>query len=177
MIILQMIRADYKRATHQSGMAGENFAGNIIASLAGLPDFLRRPILTKRMTEFFAMPHDEKIEIIENALEAGPTVDFDRFEKLFKTWLEILAGLPPEQRAELVGAYVSEIAHHPEKLVAFNMDAIFGIFLTLRQDQRDSIAGSVRDVIYGIDDGGKALRRIRLVVPDLAQEHMGISIQ
>jgi len=34
-------------------MSEENFAGNIIINLASLPDFLRKPILKKRMMEFF----------------------------------------------------------------------------------------------------------------------------
>ena len=49
-----------------------NYAGNIIINLASLPDFLRKPILKKRMTEFFSMSEPEKSEIINNALDAGP---------------------------------------------------------------------------------------------------------
>jgi hypothetical protein len=40
-------------------MVGENFAGNIIINLANLPDFLRNPILKKRMIEFFSLPDSE----------------------------------------------------------------------------------------------------------------------
>ena len=42
-------------------MVGENFAGNIIINLANLPDFLRNPILKKRMIEFFSLPDADKI--------------------------------------------------------------------------------------------------------------------
>lgn len=150
----------------------ENFAGSIIVSLASLPDFLRKPMLTKRMTEFFELPEPEKQEIIRNALEAGPTVDFGRFEKLFRTWLEILAGLPQEQRSELVGAYAAEISRSPERLVAFNMDAIYGIFLTLGPDQQESVASSVRDAVSAL--GARDQRTIRMIVPDAAQRSVGI---
>ncbi len=47
-----------------------NYAGNIIIVLANLPDFLRKPILKKRMMEFFTMSEPEKLEIINNALDA-----------------------------------------------------------------------------------------------------------
>ncbi len=150
----------------------ENFAGSIIVSLASLPDFLRKPMLTKRMTEFFELPEPEKQEIIRNALEAGPTVDFGRFEKLFRTWLEILAGLPQERRSELVGAYAAEISRSPERLVAFNMDAIYGIFLTLGPDQQESVASSVRDAVSAL--GARDQRTIRMIVPDAAQRSVGI---
>ena len=82
-------------------MVGENFAGNIIVNLANLPDFLRNPILKKRMVEFFALSDPEKKEIINNALEAGPTIPFPNFSKLFKTWLKILTTLSEEQREGL----------------------------------------------------------------------------
>ena len=57
-------------------MVGENFAGNIIVNLASLPDFLRNPILKKRMVEFFSLSEPERKEVINNALEAGPTIPF-----------------------------------------------------------------------------------------------------
>jgi len=48
-----------------------NYAGNIIVILANLPDFLRKPILKKRMSEFYSMPDQEQNVLIENALEAA----------------------------------------------------------------------------------------------------------
>ena len=56
-----------------------NYAGNIIINLASLPAFLRKPILKKRMTEFFLMPDSDKSEIINNALDPGPTIPFPNF--------------------------------------------------------------------------------------------------
>ena len=153
-------------------MTGENFAGNIISNLASLPDFLRKPILAKRMKEFFALPESEKQEIIENALNAGPTVDFGRFEKLFKTWLEILATLQSEQRAELISAYVTKVVKDPEKLIKFNTDAIFGIFLTLQPEQHKLIAASLRDAVSRLDE--RESKIIKLIVPDVAQQYLRI---
>ena len=68
-----------------------NYAGNIIINLASLPDFLRKPILKKRMMEFFPMSEPEKSEIINNELEAGPTIPFPNFSKLFKRGLKCFA--------------------------------------------------------------------------------------
>ena len=65
-------------------MSEPNYAGNIIVVLANLPDFLRTPILKKRMVEFFAMSDPEKKQLINNALEAGPAIPFPNFSKLFK---------------------------------------------------------------------------------------------
>ena len=117
-------------------MVGENFAGNIIINLASLPDFLRNPILKKRMVEFFSLSDPEKKEVINNALEAGPTIPFPNFSKLFKTWLKILTTLTEEQRVGLFSAYIVEVSHNPQKLIAFNLDGILEIFLTLEENEK-----------------------------------------
>ena len=41
-------------------MSEENYAGNIIISLANMPDFLRTPILKKRITEFYTLDEVEQ---------------------------------------------------------------------------------------------------------------------
>ena len=151
-------------------MVGENFAGNIIINLASLPDFLRNPILKKRMVEFFTLSGPERIEIINNALEAGPTIPFPNFSKLFKTWLKILAGLSEEQREGLFSAYIVEISQHPQKLITFNLDGILEIFLTLEKNEQEIISNTIKKIIDNLDD--KQKRRVMLVVPDNAKKHL-----
>ena len=153
-------------------MPTQNFAGNIIVNLASLPDFLRRPILKKRMGEFFSMPEGERNEVIANALEAGPTIPFPNFARLFRTWLEVLADLPEEQRRGLFSAYIRHGARHPEKLVAFNLDGILGTFLELDGAPRQALAGTIRGIIGGLD--AEQRRRIMLVMHDSAKRCLGI---
>ena len=151
-------------------MVGENFAGNIIINLANLPDFLRNPILKKRMIEFFSLPDSEKIEVINNALEAGPTIPFPNFAKLFKTWLKILTTLSEEQRGGLFSAYITEIARSPQKLIEFNVDGILEIFLTLEENEREILAITIKKIINNLDENSK--RRILIVVPENAKKHL-----
>ena len=149
-----------------------NYAGNIIVVLANLPDFLRTPILKKRMMEFFEMPDQEKKQLINNALEAGPTIPFPNFSKLFKTWLEILTTLPEEQRTGLFAAYINEISVSPQKLIAFNLDGILEIFLQLDSQKQEIISQSVRNIINSFDDETK--RRLLVIIPDNAQKNLKI---
>jgi hypothetical protein len=148
----------------------ENFAGNIIVVLANLPDFLRTPILKKRMIEFFAMSDSEKKQIINNALEAGPTIPFQSFSKLFKTWLEILTVLPDEQRTELFSAYINEISESPQKLILFHLDGIVEIFLSLDDEKQNIISQSVKKIISNLDDEKK--RRLLIIIPDNAKKYL-----
>jgi len=147
-----------------------NYAGNIIVILANLPDFLRTPILKKRMVEFFSMEKAEKIQLINNALEAGPTIPFPNFSKLFKTWLEILTVLPEDQRDGLFSGYINEISKYPQKLIAFNLDGILEIFLTLDDEKQKIISQSVKKIIDGFDNEKK--RKLLVIIPDNAQKHL-----
>jgi len=149
-----------------------NYAGNIIVVLANLPDFLRTPILKKRIMEYFTMPDQEKKQLVNNALEAGPTIPFPNFSKLFKTWLEILTTLSEEQRTGLFSAYINEISDNPQKIIVFNLDGILEIFLSLDNEKQEIISQSVKKIIASLDENKK--RKLLVVIPDNAQEKLKI---
>ena len=151
-------------------MVGENFAGNIIVNLANLPDFLRNPILKKRMMEFFSLSKPDQDEVINNALEAGPTIPFPNFAKLFKTWLKILATLSEEQREGLFSAYITEISQNPQKLILFNLDGILEIFLALEENEKEAISNTIKKIINNLGEEQK--RKVMIVVPDNAKVHL-----
>jgi len=151
-------------------MSGENFAGNIIINLASLPDFLRNPILKKRMVEFFSLSEPERKEIINNALEAGPTIPFPNFAKLFKSWLKILTTLSEEQRYGLFSAYIIEVSQSPQKLINFHLDGILEIFLTLEKNEKEILANTIKKIINNLSENEK--RKILIVIPDNAKIHL-----
>jgi len=148
-----------------------NYAGNIIINLASLPDFLRKPILKKRMMEFFSMSEPDKSEIINNALDAGPTIPFPNFSKLFKTWLEVLCTISEENRHDMFSNYVKHIVNSPQKIISFNLDGILEIFLSLEQTNQEIISASVQNVVKDLDDDSK--RKLLLVLPESARRFIG----
>ena len=148
-----------------------NYAGNIIINLASLPDFLRKPILKKRMMEFFSMSEPEKSEIINNALEAGPTIPFPNFSKLFKTWLEVLCAISEENRYTMFSNYIKHIINSPQKIIAFNLDGILEIFLSLEQSNQEIISISIQNVIKSLDQDSK--RKLVLLIPENAKNVIG----
>ena len=152
-------------------MSEPNYAGNIIINLASLPDFLRKPILKKRMTEFFSMSEPEKSEIINNALDAGPTIPFPNFSKLFKTWLEVLCTISEENRHDMFSNYIKHIVNSPQKIISFNLDGILEIFLSLEQTNQEIISASVQNVVKDLDDDSK--RKLLLVLPESARRFIG----
>jgi hypothetical protein len=153
-------------------MSSPNHAGNIIVNLAGLPEFLRKPILKKRLSEFFLMSQDDKKEIINNALQAGPMIQFDKFSTLFKTWLEILYSLSEEQRTIMFSNYINEITNHPEKLIAFNLDGIFEIYKSLPAEQRAVLSATLKEIVRKYDE--KDRKKLYLIIPQGARNEIGI---
>jgi len=153
-------------------MSEPNYAGNIIVILANLPDFLRTPILKKRMIEFFLMTDEEKNEIVSNALEAGPTIPFPNFSKLFKTWLQVLSTFSEEQRTTLFLSYITQFIDSPEKLINFNLDGILEIYLTLDESQQKIIASSVQGIFLKLDEKSKKL--LYMLMPDNVKNHLGV---
>jgi len=152
-------------------LSEENFAGNIIVNLASLPDFLRTPILKKRMIEFFSMNDSEKIEIINNALEAGPTIPFPNFSKLFKTWLEVLCTVTEENRYDMFSNYFNQIMKKPQKIILFNLDGILEIFLSLEGTNQRILSASIRNVVEHLDEESK--RKMVLLTPESARKIIG----
>ena len=148
-----------------------NYAGNIIINLASLPDFLRKPILKKRMMEFFSMSDSEKSEIVNNALEAGPTIPFPNFSKLFKTWLEVLCAISEENRYDMFSNYIKHIINSPQKIIAFNLDGILEIFLSLGQSNQEIISISIQNVVKSLDQDSK--RKLVLLIPENAKNVIG----
>jgi hypothetical protein len=153
-------------------MSQPNYTGNIIVNLAGLPEFLRKPILKKRLSEFFSMSQEDKKEIIDNALQAGPAIQFDKFSTLFKTWLEILCNLSEEQRIIMLSTYISEIVNHPEKIVLFNLDGILEIYMSLSKEHKVILSSSIRKIIMSLDENSK--KKIYLTIPERARKEIGI---
>ena len=153
-------------------MSEDNFAGNIIVNLASLPDFLRTPILKKRMVEFFSKEESDKKEIIYNALEAGPTIPFLNFSKLFKSWLKIIANLPEEHREGMFLAYIKQSLLNPEKLIAFNLDGILEMFLQLEENEKETIGKTIQKIIGNLNEQER--KRILIMIPNNAKIHLKI---
>ena len=153
-------------------MSEDNFAGNIIVNLASLPDFLRTPILKKRMVEFFSKDELDKKEIINNALEAGPTIPFLNFSKLFKSWLKIIVNLSEEHREGMFSAYITQSLLEPEKLISFNLDGILEVFLELEEKERETISNTIKKIIENLNDNER--KKILIMIPNNAKNHLKI---
>ena len=136
-------------------MTDSQIAGNIIQILAGLPEFLRKPMLKNRMNEFFALSDIEKKEIVTNALNAAPTIDFTILSNLTKTWMEVLCEFSEEKRGKMFGAYVDVIIDSPDRLAKLNVDGLISLFNTIPENNKKLLSGSLRNLVQDLSDDKK----------------------
>ena len=124
------------------------------------------------MIEFDSKSESEKTEIINNALEAGPSIPFLNFSKLFKSWLKIIASISEEHREGMFSAYITQSLLSPEKLIAFNLDGILEIFLQLEENEKETIANTIKKIIKNLNDEER--KKILIMVPNNAKNHLKI---
>lgn len=137
-------------------MSDSNIAGNIIQILAGLPEFLRKPMLKNRLTEFFTLPEDERKETVTNALNAAPTIDLKILSNLVKTWMEVLCEFDEDKRKAMFGSYVNVIAASPDILSRLNVDGLISTFNMLPDDKKELLVNSLQGLINDLPDDKKS---------------------
>ena len=59
----------------------------------------------------------------------------------------------------------------PQKIILFNLDGIFEIFLQLEDPKQQILASSIKDVFEQLDDNSK--RKMILLTPKMARNIIG----
>jgi hypothetical protein len=81
-----------------------------------------------------------------------------------------LTTLSEEQREGLFSAYITEVSQSPQKLIAFNLDGILEIFLTLEENEKKILSNTIKKIINNLDEDKK--RRLMIVIPNNAKNHL-----
>lgn len=153
-----------------SGQDLNGAAGNIIQILANLPDFLRRPMLQKRLTEFFGMNERDKQDTIALALSAAPTIEPAKLSVLVKTWLEVLAGFDASQRTAIFSVYCRQMLLQPESLQKLNFQALTATFMSLGERERSILADSFKEVLFSLPKR----ERLLALIPEPSKKALGL---
>ncbi len=137
-----------------------SYAENIIKILAGLPEFLRKPMLKHRLDEFFGMSNEDKREIINNVLEAIPEVEPSTLGRLIKTWIEVLKDFDKSKREEIFALYASLLASKPDTIPRLDIQGLISIFNQFDDDTKKDILDSIKSALEKIDSKGELLLHI-----------------
>ena len=67
--------------------------------------------------------------------------------------------------------YIKHIINSPQKIIAFNLDGILEIFLSLEQANQDVISISIQKAVKNLDQDSK--RKLILLVPENTRKLIG----
>jgi hypothetical protein len=67
--------------------------------------------------------------------------------------------------------YIEHIVTSPQKIIAFNLDGILEIFLSLEYSKQKIISISIQNVIKSLDQDSK--RKLILLIPENARKLIG----
>lgn len=137
-------------------MSDTNIAGSIIQILAGLPEFLRKPMLKNRLIEFFSLSEDEKKETVTNALNAAPAIAFNVLSNLVKTWMEVLCEFDEEKRKAMFGAYLDVIIASPDIIAELNIDGLLSVFNALPDQNKQLLQKSLHSLLNTLSSDDRA---------------------
>lgn len=132
-----------------------NYAGNIIYILAGLPEFLRKPMMRNRLNEFFTLQEEDKVERIKNVVDALPSMEMGTVARLFKTWLELLHEFGDERRNSIFSIYARVMVSNVSKVARIDFAPLLDALNSLDVDVRDTTVVSIKHVLQEMDEESK----------------------
>ena len=144
---------------YQDGTPHANPAGNIILILANLPEFMRKPMLQRRLGEFYLMDNELRSETIRMALDAAPSVEPGKLAILLKTWLELLADFDPEKRSIMFHAYCKEILKmDPSKVEKLDLAMIANVFSSISESKRQILTDAIHEVLLSVPHRARLIK-------------------
>lgn len=154
-------------------MSGQDLggaAGNIIQILANLPDFLRKPMLQKRLKEFFEMSPSDRQDVIALALSAAPGIEPAKLSVLVRTWLEVLAEFDAGERATIFAAYCEQMLKQPESLQKLNLQQLADTFALLGARKREILVDTFKEVLIGLPRRNEIVK----LIPEYPRRIIGL---
>jgi hypothetical protein len=135
---------------------GSKAAVSIIQILANLPDFLREPILRKKLKDFYILGESDKRETIALALNAASSIQAEILAMLAKTWMEVLSEFDTSRIVLMLRLYCEEILKDSviEKL---NIDCLIQAFMSLDEVKKQKFIDCLKEAMLSVSNGHKII--------------------
>lgn len=149
---------------------GFNPAVNIIHILANLPDFLREPVLRKKLQEFYIYDESDKRETISTALTAASSIEAKKLNELVKSWMEVLSELDTDRILTMLTLYCDEILKDRSVLQNLNFESVVQAFMTLDEVKKVKFIYCLKEAMFSVPNRHKIIQ----VLPTTAREILEI---
>ncbi|MCS6768348.1 MAG: hypothetical protein RMJ59_03765 [Candidatus Nitrosocaldus sp.] len=149
-----------------------NYAGNIIYILAGLPEFLRKPMMRNRLNEFFTMEDGDRVEVIRSVVDALPGMEMGTVARLFKTWLELLHEFGDEKRDAMFSIYARVMAGDTGRVARIDFAPLLDVLNSLDDGTRSATIASIKRVLQSMD--GESRGTLIRSIPEAVRRSIGL---
>ena len=122
-------------------------AGNVIQILANIPDFLRRPILQRKLEEFYSMADDGKHETISLILKAIALTEHSKLSVLTKTWMDVLSEFEGIKVTTMFRIYCEELLRNPDYIKSLDIEFLMCAFSSLDDGRKEYLADCLKEAI------------------------------
>jgi hypothetical protein len=121
---------------------------NILQIVANLPEFLRKPIITKKLNEFYSLDESSKFETISMILRGSSSIESHKLYPLIKTWLEILTELESNQVTEIFRVYCEVLLINAICFKKLNIRPLVDAYLKLENKNKKKLSDCLKEVIF-----------------------------
>ena len=138
----------------------QNASRDILQIVSNLPDFLRKPIILKKLHEFYSLSERDKYETISLILRGTCSVESTKLYPLIKTWLHILAELESVKVTEIFRIYCEFFMLNPTLFEKLNIQPLVDVFLKLENRNKEKLSDCLKEVFFLFPNRNKILKSI-----------------
>ena len=138
----------------------QNASRDILQIVSNLPDFLRKPIILKKLHEFYSLSERDKYETISLILRGTCSVESSKLYPLIKTWLQILAELESVKVTEIFRIYCEFFVLNPTFFERLNIQPLIDVFLKLENRNKEKLSDCLKEVFFLFPNRNKILKSI-----------------
>jgi hypothetical protein len=149
--------------------SGFNAAVNIIHILADLPDFLREPVLRKKLQEFYIYDESDKRETISTALNAASSIEAKKLNVLVKSWMEVLSELDTGRILTMLTLYCDEILKDRSVLKNLNFDSVVQAFMTLDEVKKVKFIYCLKEAMFSVPNRHKIIQMLPITAREILE--------
>lgn len=148
---------------------GSNAAVNIIHILADLPDFLREPVLRKKLQEFYIYDESDKRETISTALTAASSIEAKKLNELVKSWMEVLSELDTDRILTMLTLYCDEILKDRSVLQNLNFESVVQAFMTLDEVKKVKFIYCLKEAMFSVPNRHKIIQMLPITAREILE--------
>ena len=138
----------------------QNASRDILQIVSNLPDFLRKPIILKKLHEFYSLSERDKYETISLILRGTCSVESTKLYPLIKTWLHILAELESVKVTEIFRIYCEFFMLNPTLFEKLNIQPLVDVFLKLENRNKEKLSDCLKEVFFLFPNRNEILKSI-----------------